>query len=69
MFNDAEAGIFKRLGMQPVFFGETIVGSNMPNLTYMVTFDSLAAREKLSGVSARIPNGRSCGPSRNWRMR
>src|SRR4051794_39955281 len=42
MFNDAESGIFKRLGMQPVFFGETIVGRNMPNLTYMVTFDSLA---------------------------
>jgi hypothetical protein len=47
MFNDAEAGIFKRLGMQPVFFGETIVGRNLPNLTYMLTFDSLAAREKL----------------------
>jgi hypothetical protein len=47
MFNDAEAGIFKRLGMQPVFFGETIVGRNLPSLTYMVTFDSLAGREKL----------------------
>jgi hypothetical protein len=47
MFNDAEAGIFKRLGMQPVFFGETIVGRNLPNLTYMLTFESLAAREKL----------------------
>src|SRR5579871_2999334 len=30
MFNDAESGIFKRLGMQPVFFGETIVGRNLP---------------------------------------
>jgi hypothetical protein len=47
MFNDAESGIFKRLGMQPVFFGETIVGKNLPNLTYMVTFENLAAREKL----------------------
>jgi hypothetical protein len=46
MFNDAEAGIFKRLGMQPVFFGETIVGRNLPSLTYMLTFVSLAAREK-----------------------
>jgi hypothetical protein len=47
MFNDAEAGIFKRLGMQPVFFGETMVGRNLPSLTYMLTFESLAEREKL----------------------
>jgi hypothetical protein len=55
MFNDAESGIFKRLGMQPVFFGETIVGRNMPNLTYMVTFESLAAREKLWGDFGKDP--------------
>jgi hypothetical protein len=47
MFNDAEIGIFKRLGMQPVFFGETIVGGRMPNLVYMLSFENLAAREKL----------------------
>jgi hypothetical protein len=47
MFNQGEAGIFKRLGMQPVFFGETIVGSKMPNLVYMLSFDDLAARERL----------------------
>jgi hypothetical protein len=47
MFNDAEIGIFKRLGMQPVFFGETIVGDRMPNLVYMLSFENLAAREKL----------------------
>jgi hypothetical protein len=47
MFNDAEIGIFKRLGMQPVFFGETIVGNRMPNLVYMLSFENLAAREKL----------------------
>ena len=47
MFDDGEAAIFKRLGFQPVFFGRTIVGRNMPNLVYMVTFDNLAAREKL----------------------
>jgi hypothetical protein len=55
MFNDAEAGVFKRLGMQPVFFGETIVGRNMPNLTYMVTFDNLAEREKLWGDFGKDP--------------
>lgn len=47
MFNDGEAGIFERLGMRPVFFGETIVGAKQPNLTYMLSFDSLAERERL----------------------
>ena len=46
MFDDGEIGIFRRLNMAPVFFGETIVGTNMPNLTYMLGYDSLAAREK-----------------------
>ncbi len=45
MFNEGEVGIFRKLGMRPVFFGETIVGNKMPNLVYMLAFDSLAARE------------------------
>jgi hypothetical protein len=47
MFNEGEAAIFQRLGMAPVFFGETLVGRNLPNLTYMLSFESLAARDKL----------------------
>ncbi len=46
MFDDAEISIFRRCGLLPVFFGETLVGRNMPNLTYMVAFDDMAAREK-----------------------
>jgi hypothetical protein len=46
MFDEAEAGIFRRCGMQPVFFGETIAGPLMPNLTYMLAFDNMAARDK-----------------------
>jgi hypothetical protein len=46
MFNDAgEIDIFKRLGFKPVFFGETLVGGARPNLTYMITFDSLEAKD------------------------
>ena len=47
MFNDGEAGIFARLGMSPVFFGETIVGRNQPSLTYMLSYENLAAREQM----------------------
>jgi NIPSNAP len=47
MFNEGEAGIFKRLGMQPVFFAETMVGAKMPSLVYMLSYDDLAARDRL----------------------
>jgi hypothetical protein len=46
MFGDGEIAIFRRCAMLPVFFGQTIVGPNQPNLTYMLAFDDLAAREK-----------------------
>ena len=47
MFNGGEMQIFQRLGMQPVFFGETIVGSQQPNLKYMLSYEDLAARDRL----------------------
>jgi hypothetical protein len=47
MFNNGEAQIFQRLGMRPVFFGETIVGPRQPNLMYMLSYNDLAARDKL----------------------
>jgi hypothetical protein len=45
MFNAGEVPIFRRAGLTPVFFGETIIGSNMPNLTYMLTFSDMSARD------------------------
>jgi len=47
MFEEGgEIAIFRRLNLTPVFFAETIVGRSMPNLTYMLAYDDLAAREK-----------------------
>jgi hypothetical protein len=46
MFNDAgELRIFRRVGLHPVFFGETLAGDKMPNLTYMLGFESAAAQD------------------------
>jgi hypothetical protein len=43
MFNEGgEISIFKRVGLTPVFFGETLIGPLRPNLTYMLTFDDMA---------------------------
>ncbi len=41
-----ELELFRRVGLQPVFFGRTIIGPRLPNFVYMLTFPDLAAREK-----------------------
>jgi hypothetical protein len=46
MFEKGEIAIFRRNGVQPVFFGETLIGTRLPNLTYMVAFENQAAHDK-----------------------
>jgi hypothetical protein len=46
MFNEkGEIDIFKKDGLAPVFFGETIIGALRPNLTYMLSFDDMAGHD------------------------
>jgi len=42
MFHSGEFDIFLKAGFHPVFFGDTIVGPRMPNLTYMLAFADAA---------------------------
>jgi hypothetical protein len=46
MFNNGEIAIFRHSGFQPVFFGETLIGPRLPNLTYMLSSESQPAHEK-----------------------
>jgi len=46
MFNTAEIPLFRRTGLQPVFFGETLIGDRLPNLTYMLVHEDMAAHDK-----------------------
>lgn len=46
MFNTGEIAIFRRTGLHPVFFGETLIGSRLPNLTYMLTFEDMETRNR-----------------------
>ncbi|HXY41957.1 MAG TPA: NIPSNAP family protein [Vicinamibacteria bacterium] len=41
-----ELMLFKRLGMQTVFFSRDLVGEGLPSLTYMLVFPDMAGREK-----------------------
>ena len=47
MFNEGgELGIFSRSGMTGVFFGQTLIGSKLPNLTYMLGFPNEETQKK-----------------------
>jgi hypothetical protein len=45
MFEKGELGIFKRVGLTPVFFASAVVGAAMPNLTYLLVFPDEAGRK------------------------
>lgn len=44
MFDEAEIALFRSIDMTPVAFGENMFGPRLPSLTYMLTFDDMAAR-------------------------
>ena len=59
MFNEGgEIAIFKKTGLRPVFFGETLIGPLMPNLTYMLVFENMADRDKKWKVFGGDPDWR-----------
>lgn len=45
MFNKSEFKIFEDVGLHSVFFGEKIVGPQMPCLTYMLAFKDMEERD------------------------
>lgn len=46
MFNQGgEIALFEKLGFNAAFYGEVLVGSHMPNLMYMTTFETRESRE------------------------
>jgi hypothetical protein len=46
MFNDGEAPLMQEVGLSPVFFAQTLVGAQMPNLVYMVSGESMDVHKK-----------------------
>ena len=58
MFNTAEIALFRKAGMSPVFFGETLIGANMPNLTYMLVYEDMAAHDRQWAAFSSDPDWR-----------
>ena len=46
MFNSGEIDIMRDVKLGPVFFGETLISSDVPNLTYMLSADNEAEHKK-----------------------
>jgi hypothetical protein len=45
MFHKGEFEIFQKAGCHPVFFGDALIGTRMPQLTYMLSFANLTELE------------------------
>jgi hypothetical protein len=45
MFHKGEFEIFQKAGCHPVFFSDALIGSRLPQLTYMLSFANLAELE------------------------
>jgi hypothetical protein len=45
MFNSGETNIFTRLNCNPVFYGDVIFGSHIPNLMYLTSYENMADRD------------------------
>jgi hypothetical protein len=46
MFNSGEVPLMQEVGLSPVFFAQTLVGSQMPNLVYMVSGENTEEHKK-----------------------
>jgi NIPSNAP protein len=67
MFNAGEVPIFRRAGLTPVFFGETLVGANMPSLIYMLTFSDISARDAAWTAFGKDPEWKTLSADPQYR--
>jgi hypothetical protein len=58
MFNAGEIPVMKEVGLSPVFFAQSIVGSEMPNLIYMVSGENMDEHKK---------HWKGFGPNPTWK--
>jgi NIPSNAP len=56
MMQSGEEAIFARAGFAQVFYGDTLIGARMPNLTYMLSYESVSDRDKLWKAFSNDPD-------------
>jgi hypothetical protein len=55
MMQSGEEAIFNKAGFTQVFYGDALIGGRLPNLTYMLSYESTAERDKLWKAFATSP--------------
>ena len=55
MFNQGEIQLMRDVALGPVMYGETLIGDNVPNLTYMLSAPDMERTSALEGIH-RSPN-------------
>jgi hypothetical protein len=46
MFNSGEIDVMREVGLGPIFFGQALIGANLPHLTYMLSAEDQDAHKK-----------------------
>jgi hypothetical protein len=46
MFNDGEIDVMREVGLGPIFFGQALIGPNLPHLTYMLSAEHRDAHKE-----------------------
>ncbi len=46
MFNSGEIELMREVGLGPIFYGQALVGANLPHLTYMLSAENEEAHKK-----------------------
>jgi hypothetical protein len=68
MFNQGgELAIFQRCGMTGVFFGQTLIGSKLPSLTYMLGFPTEEDQKKAWDVFRNDPEWKRISKSDEYK--
>ena len=57
MFDEGETQVMRETGLGPVFFGEVLVGHDVPNLTYMLSSTGRETHDKSWEAFGFIPTG------------
>ena len=56
MFNAGEIDTMREVGLGPIFYGQALIGSNLPHLTYMVSAETQDDAQEALGSFRRPPH-------------
>lgn len=55
MFNAGEIDVMREVGLGPIFYGQALIGRDLPHLTYMTSAENMEAHKKHWGVFGGHP--------------